>query len=87
MSVKMTLFIRFFLSYQMDPANGKEAIRECENDIEEGADTEKYAEYFNYMLGQGIYLAPSQFEAMFVSYAHTKADLERTCQAIMTCQI
>lgn len=52
-----------------------------------GADTEKYAEYFNYMLGQGIYLAPSQFEAMFVSYAHTKADLERTCQAIMTCQI
>lgn len=52
-----------------------------------GADMEKYAEYFNYMLGQGIYLAPSQFEAMFVSYAHTKADLERTCQAIMTCQI
>lgn len=38
MSVEMTLFIRFFLSYQMDPANGKEAIRECENDIEEGAD-------------------------------------------------
>lgn len=52
-----------------------------------GADTEKYAEYFNYMLGQGIYLAPSQFEAMFVSYAHTKADLERTCQAITNFRI
>lgn len=47
-----------------------------------GSDTEQYADYFNYMLGQGIYLAPSQFEAMFVSNAHTKADLEKTCQAV-----
>lgn len=47
-----------------------------------GSDTEKYADYFNYMLEQGIYLAPSQFEAMFVSYAHSKEDLEKTCQAI-----
>lgn len=47
-----------------------------------GSDTEKYADYFNYMLKQGIYLAPSQFEAMFVSYAHSKEDLEKTCQAI-----
>lgn len=46
------------------------------------ADTEAYAAYFNHMLEQGIYLAPSQFEAMFVSYAHTREDLERTCQAI-----
>lgn len=47
-----------------------------------GSDTEQYADYFNYMLGQGIYLAPSQFEAMFVSYAHTEADLKKTCQAV-----
>lgn len=47
-----------------------------------GSDTEKYADYFNYMLGQGIYLAPSQFEAMFVSYAHSKEDLEKTCEAV-----
>ena len=47
-----------------------------------GSDTEKYADYFNYMLKQGIYLAPSRFEAMFVSYAHSKEDLEKTCQAI-----
>ena len=46
------------------------------------SDTEKYAKYFNYMLEQGIYLAPSQFEAMFVSYAHSKEDLEKTCQTI-----
>lgn len=50
-----------------------------------GSDTEQYADYFNYMLGQGIYLAPSQFEAMFVSNAHTKADLEKTCQAVRGC--
>lgn len=47
-----------------------------------GSDTEQYADYFNYMLGQGIYLAPSQFEAMFVSSAHTEADLKKTCQAV-----
>lgn len=47
-----------------------------------GSDTEQYADYFNYMLGQGIYLAPSQFEAMFVSCAHTEADLKKTCQAV-----
>lgn len=47
-----------------------------------GSDTEQYAAYFNYMLGQGIYLAPSQFEAMFVSWAHSEADLERTCEAV-----
>lgn len=46
------------------------------------ADTEAYAAYFNHMLEQGIYLAPSQFEAMFVSFAHTREDLERTCRAI-----
>lgn len=47
-----------------------------------GADTKKYADYFHYMLEQGIYLAPSQFEAMFVSNAHSKEDLDRTCQVI-----
>lgn len=47
-----------------------------------GSDTEKYADYFNYMLDKGIYLAPSQFEAMFISNAHSKEDLEKTCDAI-----
>lgn len=46
------------------------------------SDTEKYAAYFNYMLGKGIYLPPSQFEAMFVSYAHSREDLEKTCEVI-----
>lgn len=46
------------------------------------SDTEKYADYFSYMLDKGIYLAPSQFEAMFVSNAHTKEDVEKTCQCM-----
>lgn len=46
------------------------------------SDTEKYADYFSYMLDKGIYLAPSQFEAMFVSNAHNKEDIEKTCQCM-----
>ena len=34
------------------------------------------------MLADGIYVAPSQFEAMFVSAAHTEEEVERTCRAI-----
>lgn len=45
------------------------------------SDTEKYAQYFNGMLSRGVYLAPSQFEAMFVSSAHTGQDLAFTMQA------
>lgn len=46
------------------------------------SDTAKYARYFGLLLDQGIYTAPSQFEAMFVSDAHTQEDVERTCQAV-----
>lgn len=49
------------------------------------ADTEAYAAYFNAMLQQGIYLAPSQFEAMFVSAVHSKEDLARTIEAMRNC--
>ena len=45
------------------------------------SDTKKYAKYFNEMLLRGVYLAPSQFEAMFVSSAHTQKDLAFTVQA------
>ncbi|MDO4344268.1 MAG: glutamate-1-semialdehyde 2,1-aminomutase [Eubacteriales bacterium] len=36
------------------------------------SDTQAYGNYFKYMLNHGVYLAPSQFEAMFLSAAHTK---------------
>jgi glutamate-1-semialdehyde 2,1-aminomutase len=42
------------------------------------ADAKVYARYFTGMLRGGVYLAPSQFEASFISLAHTTADLDRT---------
>lgn len=45
------------------------------------SNTEKYARYFHEMLKRGIYLPPSQFEALFISTAHTKKDLEKTIKA------
>ena len=44
-------------------------------------DQEVFARYFRLMLDQGVYLAPSQFEATFVSLAHTDADIDRTVKA------
>jgi len=44
-------------------------------------DTKLYARFFRDMLQRGIFLAPSQFEAAFVSAAHTSADIERTISA------
>lgn len=46
------------------------------------SDTTKYGEYFGKMLNSGIYLAPAQFEAMFMSNAHTKEDMDKTLKAI-----
>ena len=45
------------------------------------SDAGQYARFFNLMLEQGIYLPPSQFEAVFLSLAHTKKDVERTLAA------
>jgi glutamate-1-semialdehyde 2,1-aminomutase len=45
------------------------------------ADTKRYGLFFHEMLEQGIYLAPSQFEAAFLSTAHTSADIEKTIRA------
>ena len=45
------------------------------------ADVKRHGKYFHSMLDQGIYLAPSQFEAMFISSMHTDADLEKTIKA------
>ena len=45
------------------------------------SDAEKFKRYFNAMLKRGIYLAPSQFEAVFLSAAHTREDLDKTINA------
>ncbi|MBE5834555.1 MAG: glutamate-1-semialdehyde-2,1-aminomutase [Butyrivibrio sp.] len=46
------------------------------------SDTAAYAQYFGYMLENGIYIAPSQFEAMFVSDAHSEEDIQKTVEVI-----
>ena len=45
------------------------------------SDTERYASYFKQSLESGIYLAPSQFECLFVSYAHTDEEIDRMIDA------
>jgi glutamate-1-semialdehyde 2,1-aminomutase len=45
------------------------------------SDTKRYARFFREMLARGIFLAPSQFEAAFLSAAHTSADIDRTLAA------
>jgi len=45
------------------------------------SDTARFAAFFNQMLGRGIFLPPSQFEALFVSAAHSDADIDRTIAA------
>ena len=42
------------------------------------SDTKKFAEYFRYMLENGVYIASSQFEAMFISDAHTDEEIQYT---------
>ena len=48
------------------------------------SDCDRFAKYFASMLDHGIYLAPSQFEAGFVSAAHSQDDLDRTLEAVKT---
>jgi glutamate-1-semialdehyde 2,1-aminomutase len=45
------------------------------------SDTNKFAKFFTEMLDRGIFLPPSQYEALFISAAHTEADINQTIQA------
>ena len=51
-------------------------------DDAQACDTERYGALFRHLLEQGIYVAPSQFEAMFVSLAHSDEDVDRTVEAV-----
>jgi glutamate-1-semialdehyde 2,1-aminomutase len=48
----------------------------------QASDTERYGALFRHLLDRGIYVAPSQFEAMFVSLAHSDGDVDRTVEAV-----
>ena len=62
-----SLLTLFFSSH--DPVDWASASR---------SDTRRYAAYFRRMLERGVYLAPSQYEALFVSLAHTDSQIEST---------
>jgi glutamate-1-semialdehyde 2,1-aminomutase len=48
----------------------------------QASDTERYGALFRHLLERGVYLAPSQFECMFVSLAHSDEDIDRTVEAV-----
>ena len=56
------------------------AVRDFED--AQRCDTERYGALFRHLLARGIYVAPSQFEAMFVSLAHGDEEIERTIEAL-----
>jgi len=58
---------------------GRDSITDA--DDARRSDTAKFATYFHRMLERGIYLPPSQFEALFLSLAHSVADIEATVNA------
>lgn len=47
----------------------------------QACDTARFARYFQGLLARGVYVAPSQFEALFLSAAHTDDDIDRTIEA------
>jgi len=48
----------------------------------QGADVERYGALFRHLLARGVYVAPSQFECLFVSLAHSVDDVDRTVEAV-----
>ena len=59
---------------------GVERVRSF--DDAERCDTERYGALFRHLLERGIYIAPSQFECMFVSIAHGDDEIDRTVEAV-----
>jgi glutamate-1-semialdehyde 2,1-aminomutase len=65
-------------------AGGLPVIRDFES-AKQYADTETYARFFHFMLDAGFYFAPSQYEAGFMSLAHSDNIVERTLEAVRKC--
>lgn len=61
------------LFFSPDKVTDYATARRCNTDL--------FARYFQTMLAEGVYLAPSQFEAFFLGAAHSRSDLERTARA------
>jgi glutamate-1-semialdehyde 2,1-aminomutase len=63
----------FTFFFTPEPVTDWESAKRC--------DTARFAQFFHFMLERGVYLAPSQFEAGFVSAAHSEADIAATVAA------
>jgi len=63
----------FTLFFSRQPVSDWESAKLC--------DTARFGEFFHHMLERGVYLAPSQFEAGFVSAAHSEDDIRHTVEA------
>ena len=63
---------------------GSDPVHESVKDFQQASesDTDRYAALFRGLLEGGIYIAPSQFEAMFVSLAHGDDEIDRTVEAV-----
>ena len=63
----------------LTPFFTNQTVRDCDSAL--ACDTDAYAGFFRGMLARGIYPPPSQFEAWFLSAAHTRRDVDRTIAA------
>ena len=75
------------LPYQVNSVSSLGCIFFTEEKVKDYAtaktsDTKKFADYFQYMLNHGVHMATSQFEAMFLSDAHTQEDIGTTLDLI-----
>ncbi len=82
-----SLLTRKGLPLSVNYVNSMGCLFFCEGPVESfenvmKADTEKFARFFARLLEEGIYIAPSQYEAMFISAAHSGEELEKTFTAI-----
>ena len=64
----------------LSPFFTRERVRDYQSVMT--SDTAAFARYFGWMLEKGIYVAPSQFEAMFVSAAHSAEMIDMTCDMV-----
>lgn len=74
---------QYNLPYQIQCCGSLLTLFFCEDPVKtfsdvQKCDTDLYAQYFQGMLKRHIMLAPSQYEAMFISAAHTEKDIQYT---------
>jgi glutamate-1-semialdehyde 2,1-aminomutase len=64
----------FTFFFSPEPVTDWESAKKC--------DTARFGRFFHFMLERGIYLAPSQFEAAFLSTAHSEEDIRYTAATV-----